>query len=271
MNKPNLSQFANRIRTTVCEHSPEILTGLGITGFGVAIVFAVKATPKALAVIDAEKAERARIANSLNEMQTGEEYDPADISVLDKVKLCWKYYIPTVLTAGMSTACVIGASSVSLKRNAALATAYTLSETALREYQEKVVETIGEKKEQVVRDAIAKDKVEKDPVANREVIITGGGTTRCYDAISGRYFESDMETIRKAENTLNKRMMDEMYISLNEFYWEIGLEGTDIGEQLGWRVENGLIDLKFSSQLCEDGRPCLVVDYRIAPKYCYGR
>ena len=63
--------------------------------------------------------------------------------------------------------------------------------------------------------------------------------------------------------------MDEMYISLNEFYWEIGLDSTEIGDELGWNIDNGLIELTFSSQLSRDGVPCLVVNYRIAPKYGY--
>lgn len=55
------------------------------------------------------------------------------------------------------------------KRTAALATAYKLSETALTEYKEKVVETIGEKKEQLVRDKIDKDHIDKDPVSKKRL------------------------------------------------------------------------------------------------------
>ncbi len=92
-----------------------------------------------------------------------------------------------------------------------------------------MIETIGEKKEQTVRDAIANDRINKNPVSRREVIITEKGNTLCYDAISGRYFKSDIDKLKKAENELNRRMRDEMYISLNEFYYEIGLNPTKIG------------------------------------------
>jgi hypothetical protein len=60
-----------------------------------------------------------------------------------------------------------------------------------------------------------------------------------------------------------------MYISVNDFYYEIGLGNTKIGNDLGWHVDNGLIDLEFSSQLADDGTPCLVLDYRVAPRYDY--
>ena len=60
-----------------------------------------------------------------------------------------------------------------------------------------------------------------------------------------------------------------MYIALNEFYYEVGLPGTKMGDELGWNIDGGLIGLDFSSQLSEDGTPCLVIDYRIAPRYEY--
>ena len=266
MSKTNLSQIANSVRTTLIKRSPEILTGIGIAGMLTTVVLAVRATPKALI-----KIQDAGILKMDEQVLAGKDPDELDdkLTPVETVKAAWKCYIPAAVTGTMSTVCLVSASSVSAKRNAALATAYTITDAAMREYQHKVIETIGEKKEQVVRDAIAKDKIEKDPVTNREVIITEKGNTRCYDAISGSYFTSDIETIRRAENVLNKRLMDEMYISLNEFYWEIGLESTAIGEELGWHIDRGLIELSFSSQLSKDGVPCLVVDYRIAPKYGY--
>jgi len=266
MNKPNLTQFANSVRTTLVKHSPEILTGIGITGMLTTVVLAVRATPKALALIRNAENDKfnAQVDNGVDPTEAVDQLTP-----IETVKATWKCYIPAAVTGTMSTVCLIGASSVSAKRNAALATAYTIADAALKDYQGKTLETIGEKKEQVIRDAIAKDKIEKDPVDNREIIVTEKGNTRCYDAISGRYFVSDIEAIRKAENVLNKRLMDEMYISLNEFYWEIGLDSTEIGDQLGWNIDNGLIELSFSSQLSKDGVPCLVVNYRIAPKYGY--
>lgn len=251
MKKPNLSKIVKSVQTTVIKHSPEILTGIGIAGMITTTVMAVKATPKALMLIEEKKDE--------------EQVD--ELTPVETIKTTWKCYIPAVITGTLSTACLIGAQSVSAKRNAALATAYTLSETALKEYQEKVVETIGEKKEQVIQDKVAKDKIEKDPVKNHEVIITQKGDTLCYDVISGRYFKSDMEKIRKAVNNLNYRLNSEMYISLNEFYYELGLRCTELGNELGWNIGDGLIDPKISAQLTEDGEPCLVIDYHIAPRY----
>ena len=260
--KPNLSRIARDVRTVVSKHSPEILTGIGIAGMITTTVMAVRATPKALELIDEGKLERAD--NDENFI-----YDSTPLPVKDVIKLTWRCYIPAAVTGCLSVSCLIGASSVNVRRNAALATAYTLSETALKEYRGKVVEVIGDKKEQAVRDAVAKDKIDQNPVTSREIIVTEKGNTLCYDVASGRYFKSDIDKLKKIENELNRQMRDDMYISLNEFYYEIGLNPTSIGDDLGWSIDNGYIDLNFSSQLTDDGTPCLVIDYQVAPKYDY--
>lgn len=267
MNKIYLSNVIGGMRKMIVRHSPEILTGVGIAGMITTVVMAVKATPKAFKILEEEKLS---IEESATDSKA-ENTDADKLKTIDVIKLTWKCYIPSAITGVLSIACLVGASSVNFKRNTALATAYTLSETALREYKNKVVETIGEKKEQGIRDAIAKDRIEKNPIKNCEVFITEKGNTLCYDVMSSRYFKSDIDTIKKAVNTLNRQLLDEMYVSLNDFYYEIGLNNTYIGDQLGWHVDNGLIDLSFSSQLSEDGTPCLVIEYTVAPQYDYRR
>lgn len=272
MGKINLSKIAKNLQTAIAKHSPEILTGIGITGMITTTVLAVRATPKAMKLIEAEKERQNReiideaVKNGQDICNQITKLDPLSV-----IKTTWKCYIPTIVTGVTSTACLIGASAVNVKRNAALATAYTLSETALREYQEKVVETIGEKKEQAVREAIAKDDVDRHPVTNREVIITNKGNTLCYDVHSDRYFRSDIEKLRQIVNDLNRQMLSDMYISLNDFYYEIGLTRTEMGDELGWNIDQGFIDLDFSSHLSSDGEPCLAIKYSIAPKYGYSK
>ena len=251
--KKEIAKSFLSLKTAIKKHSPEILTGIGIAGMITTTVMAVRATPKALILIEERK----------------EEIGAEKLEAMDMVKTAWACYIPAAITGTLSVACLIGASSVNARRNAALATAYTLSESALKDYQGKVIEMFGEKKNEAVKDAVAKDKIEKNPVVTREVIITEKGNTLCYDAISGRYFKSDIEKIKKAECELNRQMLDDMYVSLNDFYYEIGLDSVKLGDELGWNVDSGYIDLSFSSQLASDGTPCLVIDYSVAPRYDY--
>lgn len=255
MKYEGLTKMFYNVGKTIRQHSPEILTGIGIGGMLTTTVLAVQATPKALEKIKLEKKEK--------------QVDK--LGKIEILKKTWKYYIPSLITGCISISCIIGASAVNTKRNAALATAYSLSESALKLYRDKVIETIGEKDEIKIRDAVAKEKINKTPIVSKEVIVTEKGNTLCFDTISGRYFKSDMETIKKAVNAVNHRMLSEMYVSLNDFYDEIGLPSTKIGDDIGWNVNRKMIELSFSSQLATDGTPCLVVDYMEMPIYEYDK
>ena len=254
MSKFNLTAAAKSIKGVLERHAPEILTGIGVAGMVTSTVLAVKATPKACLLINDRK----------------DELEVEKLPVTELVKTTWKCYIPAVVTCGASIACLVGASSVNFKRNAALATAYKLSEAALSEYKDAVIETIGEKKEQSVRDKVAEERLKKNPVSKSEVIVTGNGTTLCYDPVGNSYFKSNIQQIESAKNKLNARMLSENYVSLNDFYDELGIGPTKLGDDLGWDIyKDGLVEIAFSSQLAEDGTPCLVMDYSVAPRYEY--
>lgn len=121
--KKELSKSFLLLKTSIKKHSPEILTGIGIAGMITTTVMAVRATPKALILIEERK----------------EEIGVNQLEAVDLIKTTWMCYVPAALTGTLSIACLIGASSVNVRRNAALATAYTLSESALKDYQENLI------------------------------------------------------------------------------------------------------------------------------------
>ena len=258
MNKQAISKFARDVRSSLSRHSPEILMGIGITGMITSTVFAVKATPKALLLMEEKK----------------EELEVDTLTPVEVIKATWKCYIPAVVTGGVSVACLIGSNSVNAKRNAALATAYKLSETAFAEYRDKVVETIGDKKEKVVKDKISEEKIKENPVSRTEVIITGKGQTLFFEPLSSRYFYSNLDLIKRAENKLNKDIITDAFdqgVSVNDFYMEIGLPTTATGDNLGWKRDYW-IDIYPSAQMAEEGtehegEPCIVLNYCNPPKY----
>lgn len=256
MSKSKMAQLMRVAKTSITKHSPEILTGIGIAGMITTTVLAVKATPKAIRLIEEAKEEK------------GE-----DLTKVETVKTCWKAYIPAAATYVASTACLIGASSVSIRRNAMFATAYKLSETAFSEYKEKVVETIGDEKEKIVREKVSEERIKKNPITKNEIIMTDYGDTQFYETLSGRYFKSDIEEIKKVVNILNKAMLSDMfgYCSLNEFYDELGLDHIDLGNEIGWNVEKGLIEIDFTSKIADNGKPCIVLDYINAPHYGFDK
>lgn len=223
MNK-SVMKFIKTVKRGFGKRSPEILLGIGIASGITATVLAVKATPKALELLTEKRYEK--YGDTLKEDDSYD--DMPELKPVEVVKATWKCYIPAVISGAASIACLLGSHSVNAKRNAALATAYKLSETALNEYREKVVEEIGEEKEKVIRDKVSQKHLDETPVSKNEVIITGTGKQLCYDGISGRYFESDIQTIRAAVNKINETMVYEMYAALNDFYNEIGFASNSI-------------------------------------------
>lgn len=252
-----LLNFTKSTKRYLSKHSPEILTGIGLAGMVTSIGLAIKATPKALRIIENEKREM-----SID----GEDQEFSKLTI---IKIAWKPYIPTIITALLSSVCIIEGNVISSKRNAALTAAYALSEQTLLSYRDKVIETIGEKKDKEIHDKISQDLVNKKPVNNSQVLITQKGNTLFLDTISGRYFRSDIEKIKKVVNELNRKMNYEDYISLSDFYYELGLDSTKDSSEMGWNVVDGLIDIYFSACLTEDEEPCVVINYMTSPKYGY--
>ena len=274
MNKESIVNFFNGVRSTMDKHSPEILTGIGITGMITTTVLAVKATPKALELIGEAKYKKEEETVEHNcKVNKVSECMSSDLKPLEVVKAAWKPYVPAAITGSLSVACLVGASRVNFKRNAALATAYTLSEKALKDYKDSVVETIGEKKEEKIKEKVAQKKVDKQPASKSEVVmVNSDGNVLFLEPVSNRYFKSDVESIRKIINDLNYRLTTgtEEYISLSEFYDEIGLSHTSISDEIGWNIyRDGQIAVDMPSAKTDKGEPCLVLDYNVSPRYDY--
>jgi hypothetical protein len=251
-----LAKITKNLGGLISKNSPHILTGLGCAGVLSTAILAVKATPQVLEILEEEEAYRNK--KRINAM-----------TKFDKVKITWKCYIPAGIVGATAIGCIIGANTVHVRRNAALASMYTLSETAFREYKTKVIEEIGKPKETKIRDEIARDRIANNPPQSDKVIFTGTGDILCYDPKSDRYFLSSYETIRQKINDLNYRLRNEMQIPLNDFYYELNLKPTTLGDQMQFDIEKGQIDVHYSTQLSDEGRPCLVLDFDVYPVDLY--
>lgn len=254
MNKLNVSELFNTVRKGIVKHSPEILTAIGIAGTVTTTVLAVKATPKAMKLV--EEAENEKTDNGCCETLTKMEI----------VKVAWKPYIPAVITGVASVGCLIGASNVNIRRNAALATAYQISTTALNEYKDKVVETIGEDKAKEIKDKIIDEKKEKVEATKATYIITNDDDIIFYEPVSNREFKSTVNKIEKAMNEANKRMISgmEMHMTFNEWLDELNLPHSPIGDDIGWTA-NDCIDITFEDGRTENNKPCFIISYLQPP------
>ena len=247
----NIKTIAKSVWAGAKKHSPEILIGMGIAGAASSVIFAVKATPKAMILLEEKR----------------QDLGVEKLEAKEIIKTAAPVYIPTAVSFGVSVACIVGASSVNARRNAALTAAYTLSESTLRTYRDKVLETVGEDKEREIRQKAAIEQQQKTPEPQTLVVSGAAGQLKCFDSLSGRYFVSTKNEIDKAVNEFNRQLRDDMRISLNDWYDLIGLDTNKLGDMLGWDIERGYVETCYASRLDEDGLPCLVVNYVEPPHY----
>lgn len=243
----DISSMLKTIGGHISKNKSNICRGTGIALCIAATGSAIWATIKAMKKIDGE-----------------------DLTKAEKFKAIWYYYIPAVTTEAFGIAFIIGASKLDEKQHAALAAAYSLTTTAFKEYKEKVIETLGEKKEESIRDEVIRDKV--DRTSSTEVYVTSNGDTLFYEPISDSLFMSNVNAVRKAINNFNRDMLSENNKSFNELAYEFGLNGLkDVGDKIGWSVEDGYIDIRFVGHVTEDEHACLALEFNIPPKYGFDK
>lgn len=223
-----------------------ILTCLGAAGVVATTVLAVKATPKAMAVI--EKAEE----------EKGEK-----LTKLETVKVAAPAYIPTALSGLSTIACILGANILNKHTQASLMSAYALVDNAYKEYKRKVNDIYGDESARYIREEIASDKYE-------DIDITPIDTEKelFFDFFSLRYFEATMERVMSAEDKFNEYLSTRGYVSLNDFYDLLGLPVIDCGYDLGWTTsEYGQIDFNHDMTTVgiDDNLECCVISFAVEP------
>lgn len=245
-------EITNKTGKLVQDNSPAILTAIGVTGLAVTAYLTGKATFKASTIINDEQHK---------------EFDNVQGHYLDnkeKFKLVWKEYVPAAVTGVLTASCIIGANRIGTRRAAAMTAAYAISERAYSEYKDKVIETIGKSKETKVRDEIAQDRVKANPPVDGQIIMVNSGEQMFMDAYSGRYFQSTMEDVKAAQNSLNHEVLNQGYASLSDLYGRLGLSNTKSSDDVGWNNDK-LLEMTFSAAMTEDNRSCVVMDFIVAP------
>lgn len=250
------------IQKELVKRGPDLLFAGGIVTMGVAVVSGVKATPKVLIAIEKEEKQKFQ--------ETGKR---TPLTKKEKIKVAWKYYVPTAVEFVVGTGCLFGSRHLNIKRTASFATAYTVTKEAYEAYKESTKEVVGDKKEQTIRETAAEKKVHSHPVTDEKIdadpVVAAQGKCLCFETSFNKYFYSTYNDIIAAQNRFNELMNQERYMSLNEWYDILGPRRVQGGEAVGWNIDDGLLDISISSCIADDGRPCLCVDYLVYPKGDY--
>lgn len=156
--------------------SPTILTCIGAIGVVATTVMAVKATPKALAIIEQAKEEK------------GE-----NLTKLEVVNVAGPLYIPTVITGVSTIACIFGANILNKRSQAAIMSAYALVDNSYKEYIKKSEELYGPDADYQIKEELAKENYVEGMVIPKEEELF-------FDFQTLQYFRAPMdEVVQKVE------------------------------------------------------------------------
>lgn len=248
-------------RLFIKRNASTILTCLGGVGVVATTITAVKATPKAIRLIEEAEQEK------------GEE-----LTKWEKVSITTTTYLPSIGLGIATIACIFGSQILNKRQQAALMSAYALVDQSYKDYQRKLKELYGEEVDQEVREAIAIEKAEDVGVrgsylgTNCDLALeeNNGEPQVFYDEHSGRYFESTIEQVLTAEYHLNRNYILRGYSYLNEFYEFLGIEETDYGSVLGWAPnDDGMywIDFNHRKLESEEGKDIYIIEMPFEPTY----
>lgn len=241
-----------KIRLYLQRNSPTIVSCIGAVGVVATTIAAVKATPKALLLIENEK-------ESINKQlkEDGRETRVDKLSATEIVKATWKCYIPTAIIGLLTIVCIFGANALNKRQQAAIASAYMMLDNAFKQYKEKAHDLLNDDDDAMIKKSIIEDKYSE--------------ITLFYEYHYGEFFERRKADVLNAEYQLNLKFASQGYACLNDFFELLGLPITQEGEVIGWSTQEGYSAIDFEHQLLEldDGMECTIINLPISPSICY--
>lgn len=244
-----MNKLVRSTKLFISRNGSTILTCAGGLGLVATAVLTAKATPKAMTRVENAQKEK---GEELTKLETAIAAAPA--------------YIPPILTGLATFACMFGANAMNKRQQASLISAYALLDNSYKEYKKKVDEVYGEGATQNVQAEIAKDKYEDCDIEPDD------GMKLFYDEFSGRYFESTIEKVQRAEYEINRDLNMQCYATLNDFYDYLGLIPMDGGDDLGWSADmnaeyywQSWIDFIHHDVVMDDGLEVTIITMVIEP------
>lgn len=228
------------VKKELHNNSPTILAGLGVIGFLGAIVMTARAAPKA---------------------QRRLGYLPKDAPIKEKVKTVAPVYAPVAGMAMVSTACIVGSNRIHNYRYGAILALYSIGQQSLERWQESALEVVGQKKyEKIIeRDREPRVPLPVSTIADEDKVLF-------WDHFSGRYFRAhSIESVRKVVNDINEKMFREDWAHVNDFYYGVGLDPMEFGDEYGWDLAYGQCEVAFDA-IIKGEQPVVTVTFRLRPR-----
>ena len=243
----------NNVQYFLKRNSRLIMTIIASGGVITTTILAVKATPKALKLLEEAKEQK------------GEE-----LTVSEKIRVAWKPYIGTIVSGSGTIFCILAINYISKKNQASLVSAYTLLENTYNQYRDKIKKLYSDDSDFLARQEIV--QAQYDP--HYEV----GDKQLFFDYQSMRFFESTMDNVVMAEHQAIEVLQARGYLRLNEYYDMLGIPRVDYGYTIGWAdIEScdpyDVKELTFNYEKIYVGNnkdiECWIISYNIPPTFDY--
>lgn len=249
-----LSRFGYRSALKVSKNSPTILVVAGVVGFGATVVMAAKASRKGQIVVNAHKAERAKIGDvpakgSVDkQIRKEKQVEVLELYYNTGMELT-KVYGPTVAVGTLSVASVLWGHNILKGRHVATLAAYSGLSEQFAAYRSRVARTVGEKAERDIYHGAYGEYVE-DPDHKGEYKMqpnwSEAGNELNYarpwfDEVN-RLWTKNPDTnshfLRGVQSHMNQLLNVRGHLFLNEVYDALHMPRCPEGQQMGWVLDN---------------------------------
>lgn len=245
----NMNKLLGKSKSFFKKNGSTILTCAGAAGVVATSVMAVKATPKAMKLIEQAKEEKG-----------------AELTKWEITKVAAPTYIPALSVGIATVTCIFGANMLNKRHQAALMSAYALLDQTHKDYKRKTKEIYGEDADKRINEELAKEDY------NHCKVITNSDTQLFYDMFSKRYYESTMEQVKDAEYQLNRKIAIGYSATIDDYYRCLGIDGIESGDIMGWA--SGMlmeyywqewVDFTYEKAVMDDGLECWIVSINQEP------
>ena len=153
-------------------------------------------------------------------------------------------FTPCILSAGATIACIIFADATNKRTQAALSAAYMAAAKALTDRNKATEEIYGEEANRKIEEQVSRNYILNGTAIEKPEGLSADSMLY-YDAFSKRYFWSTEAEVLNAEYELNRMLVKQGVVSLNDWYEMVGLEQTPEGNVIGWDQYYGEIDYGY--------------------------
>lgn len=253
----------NKILAIIKKNSPTILSILACAGVVSTAVLAIKAVPKA------QHRQWEALEKKEKEYDTAYfdnepvKFNTTQLTKKEAILASIPAYIPTVISAVATMACILGANVLNKKAQASLMSAYMLTNQHFNEYRRAAKEVYGEDADSKIKERIAIDNFsEEHTVIVSNGIFSNGRLTNgpaaednedqflFYEPYTKRYFWSTVRRVQEAEMYLNQMIQVRGGCSIGEFLDFLGLSVSDDSlYRTGWLADYIIYETNESSWL----------------------